>query len=58
MVSLGCGPAHAAFFSVHEFNKSHILSIDSKLRPLYFAIGGGFACISNDFIMTPFDVLK
>ena len=55
---MGCGPAHAAFFSVHEYNKSHILTMDSQLRPLYFAIGGGIACITHDFIMTPFDVMK
>ncbi len=58
LVSMGCEPAHAKFFSVHEFNKYHILSIDSKFRPLFFAIGGRFACIIHDFIMTPFDVLK
>lgn len=58
LVSMGCGPAHAAFFTVHEFSKSHILTMDENLRPIYFAIGGAFACITHDLIMTPFDAMK
>lgn len=58
LVSMGCGPAHAAFFSVHEFNKQKIMNLDEKFRPLYFAIGGGIACITHDLVMTPFDAMK
>jgi len=57
-VSMGCGPAHAAFFSVHEFCKSHILTLDEYLRPLYFAVGGALACVTHDVVMTPFDAMK
>ncbi len=58
LVSMGCGPAHAPFFSVHEINKSYIQTFNERLRPMLFAIGGGIACFFHDFIMTPFDALK
>ncbi len=58
LVSLGCGPAHAAFFAMHEYNKSQVLKYEETYRPFLFAIGGGIACFFHDFVMTPFDVMK
>lgn len=58
MVQMGCGPAHAMFFSVHEFIKSYVVTLDELWKPAFFALGGGVACIFHDLVMTPFDALK
>jgi hypothetical protein len=58
LVSMGCGPAHAAFFAVHEINKEKIMQMNESFRPILFAIGGGVACFFHDLVMTPFDALK
>jgi len=55
---MGCGPAHAAFFAVHEINKEKIMQMNESFRPILFAIGGGVACFFHDLVMTPFDALK
>ncbi|EEB07385.1 iron ion transporter [Schizosaccharomyces japonicus yFS275] len=55
-VVMGAGPAHAIYFSVFEFVKSHVNG--SSDRPLATAFAGGSAITISDAFLTPFDMIK
>jgi solute carrier family 25 iron transporter 28/37 len=57
-VSLGCGPAHAAFYTTHEYIKSFVVKQEAKYQPYLFMVGGGLTTITHDLVMTPFDCVK
>ncbi len=55
MIAAGCGPAHAAFFSVYEYSKQ-LLSVDNEtVSPVLHGLTGVTAVLLHDSIMTPFD---
>ncbi len=57
MVSLGCIPAHALYFTSYEYTKSKLIS-NSNYDFLNSALCGILPCITHDLVMVPFDVIK
>ncbi|CAG9325765.1 unnamed protein product [Blepharisma stoltei] len=58
-VICGCVPAHAAYFSIYEFSKSHFdIQSNSQYYLWSTAITGALASTSHDIILNPMDVVK
>ena len=55
IISSGCGPAHAAFFSVYEYSKKILNVNNENINPLLHGLTGTTAVLLHDIIMTPFD---
>jgi solute carrier family 25 iron transporter 28/37 len=54
-VICGCGPAHAAFFSVYEYSKQILNVNNEEINPFLHGLTGATAVLLHDSIMTPFD---
>lgn len=56
-MSLGAGPAHAAYFSVYEFCKEYFSKGDPNNSAAH-AVSGVCATVASDAVFTPMDVVK
>lgn len=57
IISLGCVPAHALFFSSYEISKKYFTQ-ENKINILGNAMVGGVAVIFHDLIMSPCELIK
>ena len=57
IISVGCIPSHALFFSTYEITKRYFTQ-KNKIDILGNALVGGFSVISHDLIMTPCELIK
>ena len=54
----GCGPAHAAYFSLYEWGKIAFGADGPEIAPARAAAVGAVATLAHDAIMTPADAIK
>ena len=57
IISMGCIPSHALFFSCYEITKKYFTK-ENKIDILGNALVGGISVISHDLIMTPCELVK
>lgn len=62
IVIAGAGPAHALYFTLYEFSKASLLSLDPNASNSYRAMSHGLAgcaaTLVHDAVMSPVDVIK
>jgi len=58
MIAMGCGPAHACYFTVYEVLKNKLNVDNEDINFIMHGITGLSAVILHDIIMNPFDVVK
>ena len=57
IISMGCIPSHALFFSSYEISKKYFTN-ENQIDIVGNAIVGGIAVISHDLIMSPCELVK
>ena len=57
IISIGCIPSHALYFSTYEITKKYFIQ-ENTINILGNALVGGFSVIAHDLIMTPCELVK